>query len=93
MQSQARGVFIVYLIWLVKKERWDRNKYWDDANGTKLRGIVSDQGKFEARLFLRTNHTGSWMSVRRTTVTGTVRAATKFRVFLCASNNVNPPYI
>ena len=34
---------------------------------------------------------GYWLTIRGATVTGTVRAATKFLVFLCALYDVTPP--
>ena len=40
--------------------------------GTKLEGIVKDLTTLDRFLFLRTKHTGSWMTVLGTTVTGTV---------------------
>ena len=56
----------------IKEERQYGKKYRDELNGTKLRGIVSDQGNSKKRLLLRAKHTSSWMSVWGTTVTGTV---------------------
>ena len=46
-------------IWAGKKERQNGKKYWYDENDAKLRGISSDQGAFDKRLFLRTKHIGS----------------------------------
>ena len=60
----------------VKEERRYGKRDWDDANDTKLRGIVNDQGNFEKRLFLCAKHTGSWTIIQGTMVTGTVLAAT-----------------
>ena len=50
-------------------------------NGAKLKGIISDQGAFEKILFLCAKHMGAWLSVRGTTVTGVVLAATDFIYF------------
>ena len=63
-------------IWVVKENRRDRKKDWDGANDVKLREIVSDQSAFNKRLFLRANHTYSWMRVQGTRVTVTVLSAT-----------------
>ena len=60
----------------VKEEKLDSKKYQYDANDAKLQGIVSNQGAFEKRLFLRANHTGSWLILCGATVTGTVLAET-----------------
>ena len=60
----------------VKEERQDGNKYWYDENDAELRVIVNYHGDFDKSLFLRANHTGYWLSVRGTTVTGTVLPAT-----------------
>ena len=43
------------------------------------------------RILLRTKHTGACLSVRGTTVTGTVLSTTKSRNFLFARYNSNPP--
>ena len=68
-------------LWVVKEERRDGKKYWYDGNDAKLRVTVNDQVDFEKRIFLQAKHTGSWLSVRGTTVTGTVLADTEFRDF------------
>ena len=65
-------------LWAVKQERWDRKKYQDDENDVKLGVIANDKGDFEKPLFLCNKHTGFWMSVRGTTVTGTVLPAAIF---------------
>ena len=59
----------------VKEGRGYRKKYTDDANW----GI-----------FLHTKHAVSYLSIRGTTVNGTVLSATKFCDFKCAPCNVNP---
>ena len=63
---------------MVKAERWYREKDWDVVNDVKLRGIVRDQSSFEKRLFLRTKHTGYWLSVLGNTVTSKVLDTTCF---------------
>ena len=62
----------------------------DSANDVKLQGIVSGQGTFKKRLLLRAKLTESWMSVRDTTVTGTVLAATEFRYFYVLNTTLTP---
>ena len=54
-------------------------------------GVVSNQGAFEKHLFFRNKHTGSWLSVQGTTVTGTVLAAMEFSNLLCARYNFDLP--
>ena len=68
-------------IWAIKKERKDREKYWDDANDEKMRVMVSDQIASNKLLSLPAKHTGSWLSVHGTTVTGTILAVAEFRNF------------
>ena len=48
----------------------------DDANETKLKGLVWDLKGIDRRLILRAISTGAWMSVRGTAVLGTVLSAT-----------------
>ena len=75
----------------VNEEMLDGKKDWDDANDSKLKVIVNDQGDVEKILFLRTKYTGSWMSVQGTMVTGTVLTAPKFSDFLFGCYNLNTP--
>ena len=65
-----------YHIWAVKGERQEGGKYLDIANDVKLQEIVSDQGDFNKRLFLRAKHTGAWLSIQVTMVSITVLGAT-----------------
>ena len=55
-----------------KGERGYRNKDQDIENGMKIQEIISDQGAFEKRLFLRGKHTGSCLRVRGTMVISAV---------------------
>ena len=64
------------------KEEWqDGKKYRDDANGEKLRGIISDQGALKKSLFLRTKHMGSWLIIWGTVVKGTVLSTMEFHYY------------
>ena len=79
-----RGFSTADHIGAVEWERRDGKKDQDAANYAKLQGIISDQGAFEKRLFLRTKHTDVLLSVRGATVTGTVPAAMELCRILCA---------
>ena len=59
-------------------------------NETKLEGLVCDLKGTNICLILRAKNTGAWLSVRGTTVSGTVLSATEFWDFLCKSYNVSP---
>ena len=72
------------------EERRDRNKYREAANKTKLKGLVRNLKGTNRRLILRDKITGSWLSVRGTTVSSTVLSATEFRDLLCSHYNVSP---
>ena len=52
---------------------------------------MNDQGAFEKRLFLCVKHTGIWLSICRTTVTGTVLATTEFSDFYVLVTKLTPP--
>ena len=58
------------------KERRDGKKYWEAAYETKLQDLVRDLKGTNRRLILRAKSTGAWLSVRGTTVSGTVLYAT-----------------
>ena len=60
------------------------------AHKSRLKGLVNDIKGTDKRLLLRAKRTGDWLSVRRTTVSGTVLSDTEFRDFLCARYNVSP---
>ena len=70
----------------VKEQRWDRNKYQDDPNDAKLREIIND----EKHVFLGAKYTASWMSVRSTTVTGTVLSTTDYCDFYVPVMTLTP---
>ena len=55
----------------VKKDR-------DVAHESRLDVLVRDLKGTDKRLLLRAKSTGAWLSVRGTTVSGTVLSATKF---------------
>ena len=71
VQSWERWSFKPLNIWVIKEDRRDGKKDWDIVNDAKLWGIVSNQGAFEKRILLYTKHTGYYLSVRGTSVTGT----------------------
>ena len=74
----------------LSEERRDGKKSRDLAYKSRLKGLVSNLKGTDKRLLLRGKITGAWMSVRVTTVSGTVLSATEFRNFLCARYNVSP---
>ena len=53
----------------------------DDVNDSKLEGIVKVLDILDRRIFLCAKHTGSWMTIWVTTVTGIVLSAMGFRGF------------
>ena len=71
------------------EERRDGKKDREAANKTKLKGLFRDLKGTNRCLILRTKSTGACMSIRGTTVAGTLLSATKFWVFLCAHYNVS----
>ena len=54
---------------VVKKEISDRRNTFNESNKAKLEGIVDPLDAFEHCLFLRAKKTGSWMTIRGSTVT------------------------
>ena len=74
----------------VKGDRRDDKNYVDVANDAKLWGIISVQGAIKKHVFLRTNHTGAWMSVHVTTVTITVLTALEFCDFYVLNIKLTP---
>ena len=56
----------------LSEERRDRKKYREVAYKSKLKGLVRYIKGTDKRLLLRAKRTGTWMSVRSTTVSGTV---------------------
>ena len=57
-------------------------KIRDDSNNAKTRGLVKNLESPELRLILLAKHTGSWLTVQGTTVTGTLLVAMEFSNFL-----------
>ena len=57
-------------------ERRDGKKIQDDANDARIKVLVKDLEALDRRLILHIKNTGSWLTVRCTTVTGTVLGAT-----------------
>ena len=100
MHSRASGIFStddhIWVFstadhsWEVEGERQDSKKYRDAANDVKLQEIVSNQGAFEKRLFLRAKHMGAWLIVLGTTVTGTAFSATEFCGFCVIITTLTP---
>ena len=74
----------------IREDRRYDQKIRDYTNEAKLKGIVREPEALDLRLIVRAKTTGSWMTVRGTTVTGTVLAATYFCDF-CARVMVLPP--
>ena len=63
-------------------EEWlDGEEYRDVLHESRLKGLVSDLQGTDKRLLLRTKSTGAWLSVRGTTVSGTLLSATEFPDF------------
>ena len=61
----------------LSEERRDRKEARDVAYESRLKGLVSDVKGFDKQLLLRAKITGTWMSVRGTSVSGTVLFATE----------------
>ena len=78
------------LLQTLVEEIRNRKKDWEAMYETKLKGLVCDLKGTNRRLILRAKITGDCMSVRVTTVSGTVLSATEFRDFLFARYNVSP---
>ena len=62
-----------------------------DTNDSKLKGLVKLIKSNSHCFILHAKNIGSWLTVRSTTVTTTVLAATSFRDFLCARYDFTPP--
>ena len=71
-------------------ERHDEKKDWDVAYKLRLKDLVRNLKGTDKRLLLRAKTTGARMSVRGTTVSGTVLSATELWDSLCARYNVFP---
>ena len=61
---------------MLGEERRDGQKDWEVSNEKKLKGLVQDLKGTNRRLILRSKITGALLSVRGTTVSGTVLYAT-----------------
>ena len=72
------------------EERRDKQKYREVENETKLKVLFQYLKVTHSHLILQDKITGAWLSVRGTTVSGTVLSATEFRNYLCAYYNVSP---
>ena len=77
-------------LWTLSEEWRDGKKAQDVAYESRLKGLVSNLQGTDKRLLLRAKITGAWMSVRVTTVSGTVLSTTEFRDFKCARYNFSP---
>ena len=65
-------------LWNLCEEKRDGKKDRDAAYEIKLKGLVCDLKGTDKSLRLRAKSTGAWLSVRGTTVSGTVLSATEF---------------
>ena len=74
----------------LSEECRERNKARDVAYKYRLKCLVRNIKDTDKRLILRAKITGAWLSVRGTTVSGTVLSAANFFGFLCARYNVSP---
>ena len=74
----------------LREERRDGQKIQDDANVAKLKGLVDDLEASDRRLIIRAKKKGYYLTLRGTTVTSTLLAATEFRDF-CANVMMLPP--
>ena len=77
-------------LWNLSEKRRDGNKAWDVAYESRLNGFVSNLQGTDKPLLLRVKSIVAWLSLRGTTVSGTVLSATEFWYFLCARYNVSP---
>ena len=74
----------------LSEDRRDRKKSWDVVYESRLKGLVRNFQVTDKRLLLRTKGTYAWLSIRGTTVSGTVLSATEFRDDLCARYTFSP---
>ena len=68
-------------LWILSEEQRDRKEARDISYKSRIKGLVSGLKGTYKRLLLRAKGRGAWMSVRGTTVSGTVLFATEFRDF------------
>ena len=66
---------------ILSEEQRDVKKAHDIPYDSRLKGLVINIQGANKRLIPRAKITGSWMSVRGNTVSGTVLSATEFRDF------------
>ena len=74
----------------LSEERRDGKKDQDVVHKSILKGLVHNFKGTDKRLLLRAKSSGAWLSVRVTTVSGTVLSSTEFQDFLYACYNVFP---
>ena len=78
----GEGTFSNAIKFLVlREERRDGQKIWDNVNDAKLKGLVADLDGTSHCMIVRSRNTGAWLNVRGTTVTGTVLLAMEFCEF------------
>ena len=75
---------------ILSEEQLDGKKARDITYESILKGLVINIQGTDKRLLLHAKIIGACLSVRGTTVFGTVLSATEFRDFLCACYNVSP---
>ena len=75
---------------ILKEERCDGQKSWDDANDEKIGGLVNNLKSPDTRLILHAKHPGSWLTVWGTRVISILLVATEFHDLLCARYDVTP---
>ena len=76
------------LLLSLSDERRGGQKTRDDAKDATLKGLVGYIMGTNQRLILHAKNIGAWLSIRGTTVTGTVLLATEFCDFLFTRYNV-----
>ena len=79
-------------LWKLGEERCDIQKYREVTNETKLNGLVQDLKGANRHLIIRAKITGACLSVRGTTVSGTVLFAMEFRYFLWVLQRFSPKH-
>ena len=77
--------------WRSGKKVATMGKIWDDANNSKLKGLVYYLEAPGHSLILCTKTYRLLVIVQGTTLIGTVLVAAGFRNFLCARYDVTPP--
>ena len=59
----------------LRGEMRDRKKNWDEANDSKLKGLVRDLIGTDRRIILRAKITGYWMNIQGNILAGIVLLA------------------